>query len=89
MKLVFSTSPLRLLPCEMSCFHLPLSLPCIAYLDLSGNFITLNELYPMTPAPLVKTKSMGMGEGIMGEKVQLMRRIIGRYKINRGRLRIV
>ena len=29
------------------------------------------------------------GEGIMGEKVQGIRGINGRYKIDRGRLRIV
>ena len=31
----------------------------------------------------------GGGEGRMAEKVQGIRRIIGRYKIDRGRLRIV
>ena len=30
----------------------------------------------------------GRGEGKMGEKVQGIRNIIGRYKIDRGRLRI-
>ena len=33
--------------------------------------------------------SVGMGSGRMGEKVQRMRKVIGRYKIDRGRLRIV
>ena len=32
---------------------------------------------------------MGRGRGRMGEKVQAIRSIIGRYKIDRGRLRIV
>ena len=32
---------------------------------------------------------MGRGQGRMGEKVQEIRSIIGRYKIDRGRLRIV
>ena len=31
----------------------------------------------------------GAGVGRMGEKVQGIRNIIGRYKIDRGRLRIV
>ena len=30
-----------------------------------------------------------LGEGIMGEKVQGIRNIIGRHKMDRGRLRIV
>ena len=32
---------------------------------------------------------MGRGEGRMGEKVQIVRSISGRYKIDRGRLRRV
>ena len=31
----------------------------------------------------------GWGRGIMGENVQRIRSIIGRYKIDRGRLRIM
>ena len=31
----------------------------------------------------------GEGKGIMGEKVQGIRSIVGRYKIDRGRLRIL
>lgn len=54
----------------MSYFHLPLTLPCIEYLDLSGNFITLTKLYPMTLAPLVKTKSVRRGGGKLGGKAK-------------------
>ena len=32
---------------------------------------------------------MGKGRGIIGEKIQGIRNIVGRQKINRGRLRIV